>query len=292
MSSSEISDSLGSSSETANGNALSWMSSHWVMITMIIVGGILVLGLFQFINQFFNGTGPVSQGAGDVLNSIAHFVAGITNGCLPQDECTNEGSENDCEGANGCSWKPPETSGKDKVGICYKTTDKKVGEGSIFSPSCAIGFGFILYIGGTLILIGARLLGVFVTNKLTKDTAARSLQTEEEVIRNIVQESARKTAEALEKLNKEEGEVNYESIRDISRKITARKSSQLNLDSINGQAGISQEELNVLKAQNEKAYAEVEKDLAERAEKAGISEEEQTENDRVVDETVPHPHEI
>jgi hypothetical protein len=292
MSNSETSDISDSSGESANGNALSWMSNHWVMITMIIVGGILVLGLFQFINQFLNGTGPISKGAGDVLETAAHFVDGIMNGCLPQAQCTNESSKESCTGDNGCTWTKPDTSGKDQVGICSKTTDKKTGEGAIYSPSCALGFGWILYVGGTIFLIGARALGLLAHSKIAEKIAARGVETPGEVTKKITKEAEKITSEAMEKLKNEQVEVNDVITRDISRKITSRKAEVENIDSINGQPALSNEEKNEMKGESERDYAKAERDLAERSDTDGISKEQQEKNDRVVDEAIPHPHEV
>lgn len=292
MSNSETSDMSDSSGESANGNALSWMSNHWVMIVMIIVGGVVLLGFFQFMNQFLNGTGPINKGIGDMLDTAAHFVDGIMNGCLPQSECTNENTQDGCKGGNGCTWTAPDTSGTDQVGTCSKTTDKKTGSGAIYSPSCALGFGWILYVGGTIFLIAARALGLLAHSKISENIAARGVETKQEVTDRLAKEAQIECDKAMQKLTAEKAELSDSIIRDISRKITARKLELENIKSINGQPGVSNEEKNKQKAQSEIDYAKTERDLAERSETDGISKEQQEKNDRVVDEAIPHPREI
>ena len=50
------------SDEGDNKQASGWLASHWVMIVMMIVGGILILGFLSVLRQMFSGVSPNIQG--------------------------------------------------------------------------------------------------------------------------------------------------------------------------------------------------------------------------------------
>jgi hypothetical protein len=256
------------------------------MIIMIIVGGILVLGLLKFLSQLFNGTGPVSKGLGNIFGAGAHFINGVSNGCMAQSDCKKEGSEDDCVGGNGCSWNFPTQS--DKEGSCLNTTGKPVGSGSFFSSGCIAGMGFLSYIGGSMFL---GVFGLFINwgkNKLSNTKA----QLEDKPINEVVKEQLSESSKAVEKILEERSEsgkpeLKESEITDLASKVGNNVATSDAIKAVNGQSGVSKEEiarqLNEIKTQNENEQ----KDIEEVSTENGVSKESQSENTDEANSAVP-----
>jgi hypothetical protein len=277
-----------SSSTGDNKQALYWLSHHFVLIVMIIVGGILLIGLLKFLSQLFNGTGPVSKGVGDILGSGAHFIDGIVNGCTAQANCSNEGSMDDCIKGNGCSWKESTKSGDEESAVCVNTTGREVGTGSLISTSCVFGLGFLMYIGASVFL-GA--FGLFLTwgkNKLTRDTSAMTGKTS----RQIVEAQAREIMDLVNKYNAERKKLGEKPLtekgsRDLSRKVANKVVLRDALSANEGQSNMTNEEIaknrEELAKQGEEAV-ERDKEIAENT----LSPEEIEANETAAEDLV-HP---
>ena len=122
----------------------SWMGHHWVMIVMIIVGGLLVMGLIKFfISLFGGGDGPIPKGVGDVLGAAAKAIIALSIGCGKQGNCKFS-DQKSCETATGCGWSADD-SGNSTCGI---TSGLSEGEGGVFSKYCGLG---MLALGGAFL---------------------------------------------------------------------------------------------------------------------------------------------
>lgn len=122
----------------------SWMGHHWVMIVMIIVGGLLVMGLIKFfISLFGGGNGPIAKGVADVLTAAANALNALTIGCGKQGNCKFS-DQKSCETGTGCGWSADD-SGNSTCGI---TSGLSEGEGGVFTKYCGLGMfalgGFLL----------------------------------------------------------------------------------------------------------------------------------------------------
>jgi hypothetical protein len=147
----------------SNGKTVDWLSHHWVQITAILVGGIILLGIIKVIYQLFNGTGPVSQGVGNILGTFAHIADGLTNGCSNQPDCSNVTNTDSCNATTNCKWSPSPTSGG--PGDCLGTSGNPPGTGGPTTLKCGLFVGWIAYLGGTLVLLIAGGLIRRVTTK-------------------------------------------------------------------------------------------------------------------------------
>lgn len=124
----------------------SWMGHHWVMIVMIIVGGLLVMGLIKFfISLFGGGDGPIPKGVGDVLGAAAKAILALTIGCGKQGNCKFS-DQKTCEAGTGCGWSADD-SGNSTCGI---TSGLSEGEGGVFTKYCGLG---MLALGGAFLVL-------------------------------------------------------------------------------------------------------------------------------------------
>jgi hypothetical protein len=148
----------------SNQKTVSWLSHHWVQITAILVGGIILLGIIKVIYQLFNGTGPVSQGVAQILGTFANVADGLTNGCSIQPDCSTVTNTDSCNTTTNCKWSPSPTSGG--TGDCLGTSGNPPGTGGPTTLKCGLFVGWIAYIAGTLVLL---ILGGFIKSAFTKE---------------------------------------------------------------------------------------------------------------------------
>ena len=207
-------------SNTSNKGIAHWISSHFVLIIMIIAGSILALSLIKLLNQLFNGDGPVSQGIADILGSGANLLNGLMNGCVKQDDCVNLTEKQNCLNGNGCSWNTEQTdiNGKVTPASCMKTHDGvKTGEGGFFTPSCALGMGALIFgVASLLNIIFGPIIAYFLSkNKNAEKASTISGDTISETNKEIIDNSRSKIEElkndpdikeARDKLNKKQQE--------------------------------------------------------------------------------------
>lgn len=274
---------LGNTHESANSSTLHWLSSHWLMLVMVIVGGVLVLGVVRFISQMFNGDGPIQKGIGDALGAAANFVNGITNGCSSQADCSKATSEDPCNKSQGCSWN--ESKSGDTKSSCINVTGNSPGNKSFFSTSCVLGMGFIAYIAGSIVLA----LGGWMLNRNKNknlETANRLSNTDSETGLRDTTESARKKAgRAREILEAENGApLEANRSRDLGRLSGITEARDRAVDAINGQDHLSAEEKAQQCADAYERFADYAKEAQEAATENGVDEGKHDEDTKAVDE--------
>jgi hypothetical protein len=269
----------------------SWLSHHWVTIVMVVVGGIVLISFLKVISQLFNGTGPVSNGLGQIFGAFAHIIDGAFNGCSAQDDCTKDTfqSESNCENGNGCNWNDPDTSGDN--GSCTKSSDKPVDSGGWFSPRCFVGAGFIIFlVSSVIILIIGPLVKLLTTRetsdnvKLASEISGKNLS---DLNTDLIIEGRKKIEEAIDKYEEEYGELSDDEIEILARKMASRVAKTSVTDALKGQTEMSQKEIAKAMADSVK-NAKIEKDKIDKdAKDKDIDSDTTDKMDKTVDDILP-----
>ena len=218
-----------------------------------IIGFIFLISVLYCIFSLFTNS-TIGKGISKILGVVGNLLGGLTNGCSKQDDCSKKDSQDDCINSSGCEWK---LSSDQKTNYCAKTDpSKKVSKGGIFSPSCALGFGFLLYIIGQLTLpFITAIAGFFSNNKNAKLVEELSGKSTNEVIKELYDEAYTNAEKSIKKLRDKGIEVDAkmeEHIGSVSAsKTTYNKVLELTKDTASNEYKIKayktvQEELKTL----------------------------------------------
>lgn len=268
--------------ESSNSKTLHWLSSHWLMVVMVIVGGIVIIGVMKFITQMFNGDGPIQQGIGQALGAAANFVNGIVNGCTSQADCTKDGDKDSCNKSTGCAWSDAQTG--DEKSSCLNTTGNTPGNRSLFSSSCVLGMGFIAYIAGSIVLglVGWALKrnsnqNLETANRLSNKNSDTGLKDATDSAR----ETAGKAKEQIDADNPGEKMTEAEKI-DLGRLSGNKTALDMVTDAIDG--GTDPVTIANQKAEAQEIYAEQCEEAQEQAEESGVDNQKHDKTKEVVDD--------
>jgi hypothetical protein len=255
----------------------SWMGHHWVMIVMIIVGGLLVCGIIKVIISLFGGSGPLADGAGKLLGAGANVLNDLAKGCSKQGNCSHFSDQKSCEKDDTCGWS---TDDKTSESTCAISSGFKEGEGGITDfKNCGLG---LFALGGFILLIIGPLISA-ICNRIKPP--------ESDIVKILALlkgESTVKTAENIRREVSERSE-NAESDGPMSDKAKTDLSHALAIDIVKELLKTETDSLpDAIDRANKLASgtAAIEKDTAKRAEdqtKDGLSNDEIARNDKIVD---------
>ncbi len=160
----------------------------------IIIGIIIVLIAFATL-KIVVAIGEIGKPILDALGSIGKSAAKILNNCAVQSDCTKINNCSQCNNTTGCSCTADQKS-------CENISGQSAGSGGMFSLSCGLGIGFVIYlISGLLMSVLTLFAGWKASPQIEKLAKAEGTND----TKTLAKEIARETMAEVEK-NKNEYE--------------------------------------------------------------------------------------